>query len=191
MNDKQRGTAVQLAPELLAASGDRHLSYTFELFRYVCFLNEKAENRANCLIVATSVIGLGISSPITQPGAASGFLAAFPFAFALLAASLISFALSVLSAVIAVLPRTYDKGIPINHGVIGRMSGDEYVEELLLLPESDAIRHFGLEINILCKIANTRFMWVNRSARFFFAGVMFSASAALSAGITGWIGRTP
>jgi len=145
--------------------------YIYRLFKYICYLNDKAETRANYLIVANSVIvgGAATSLPVfinfvpkTLPIILFSFL------------SLLFFVLSVLSCVFAILPRTYDKGIPINHGVIGRQDGKKYVETLDKLTYQDMISHFGLEINILCKIVNTRFEYVGWAARFFFSAVVTS-----------------
>jgi hypothetical protein len=151
-------------------------AYTYELFRYTCFLNEKTESRANYLIVANSIFAATVAALakdfqvfiLTSIVTMTGIL--------LIAILLLS---SIALCISAILPRIFDYHIPINNTVIAAKKPTHFVAEMLSIKESEMVRNFSLEIHVLSRIAGVRFHYVSWAARVFFLMIVLTGAMSL------------
>ena len=163
---------VQPPPDPLppSAATDQHVDYALRLLSYIQFFNANAENRANYLILANSIFLIGMTT--LTAGATFEVIRGSVALLVLFIVATAGFFLSVAFAVVAILPRTFDDGTPLNHDVIPQRSKEQLVRELQEQTPPQIVHDVALEVHVLCRVVNTRFRYVRFSALWFFVGIV-------------------
>ena len=156
------------------------IQYVETYFDYTNQLLERAETRANYLLVSDSIFVtavVAVCSVLTLPDKKG--LPGVGLVLGLAAAPLALFACSVMFAVLAFLPKVFDYTIPINNETVAKLQPEEFRRFVLQRSAHEMLSDYVDETHVLCQILAYRVSYVTRSARLLFAGVVAAFAATI------------
>lgn len=151
---------------------------------YIKYLNQIYDQRASYVVLANSVFVAGIFSTLEtltrQPQPV--------VIYAMVASCVLTFITSVVMAVWAFLPKTFDADSPLHSSAIAKGSMTDHENWLLSETEHRAVISMARENWVVSCIVEHRSLFVGRSARLFFVGVLMTLATFL---ITLILGNPP
>ena len=163
---------VSQAPQGTTAES---LDYATKTHEYIKHLNYLTDQRANYLIVTSSILLAALLS--LGMNHAKYALGSFDYwAFALMLGSII---VSILMSVRAILPKTFDADSPLHTSAIAKMTLDEYLGTGERVTARDSLRFILRENYVVSRIVEYKGKLVRRSASSLYFGI--------SIGVLYWI----
>lgn len=146
---------------------EQHFRYAVECHHYINNLNELTDNRANYLIVANSVLLAALGSARSTLSVSGESVDIAP---AIMAAS-VFVVLSLLLAVWALKPRTFDAGSPIHTSAIASIAVDTYIKSIHQKSLPTMTSDFLRENSVVSRIINVKSRYVTLSGYSMFVGI--------------------
>jgi hypothetical protein len=155
-------------PEVPDRSLAEALEYATKTHEYIKHLNQLTDQRANYLIVTSSILiaallNIGIK-PEGEPWNSLKY-----WAFVLMTGSII---VSILIAVRAILPKTFDAESPLHTSAIAMMPLDEYICRGERVTIHDSLNFILRENHVVSKIVEFKSKLVRLSASSLYCGIV-------------------
>lgn len=156
-------------------TSERTLWYVEKLFTYTNQLIERTQIRCNYLILANSVAAVAFfttMNTLLSNRTQTAHLLSNPTTLLLIMVPTSIFLCSLVTAVLAFLPKIYEYEIELNQEFIARMPVKMYKEFVLAKTDESKLGDFVEEVHVLSRILNDKNRLVNAAARIFLLAVV-------------------
>jgi len=173
-----RSSNQPFAEKLATESGDltEAHEYALKTNEYIKYLNQLTDQRANYLVVASSIlIGASVNLGIKPEGDPL-----HSATFRMIVVTLLPIILAVLLAVTAILPKTFDATSQFHTTAIANMALNEYVEKGKCITIAKSLDFILRENHTVSKIVEYKSKLVKMAAGALYSGIII--------GIVSWIG---
>lgn len=151
-----------------------HIRYDFckIIHSYISYLNKLEDDRANYLIVGNSLL---LASTLVVWNSVIATWQNDKFLILSFCGILTTTIISIVCAVIAIKPKTFDADSPIHSSAIAKLNLDTYQKNILSIKNYDIILALSRENHVVSRIVEYKSKWVTVSVYAILIGIGFFA----------------